>query len=248
MVIELASGVDAETVDGEILPWIPKLGLCTLDLIVAPYVSGSGHEDHQLETVGSGDWYKPENDEIRFEPATSALTSFWFNIPQMNVDHDLTHVLDVSPKPVSLRLVDRKNFVLRRTRERWVSEDGNFLICLRGGGLGVGECHRFRIAHNVDVIVAEGVLAGWLLERPELFLTNSWRPSSAQVEDRELASILRDYFHLVTDRNVELMENEDVSVREKLESLKLRVDTSVGAKDRRSVIVEAVDDLIDAFY
>ena len=45
-------------IDGVCLPFSPRWGLRESSLIVGGYYSGDEHEQHFLQTVGSGNWYR----------------------------------------------------------------------------------------------------------------------------------------------------------------------------------------------
>ncbi|MCP2261152.1 hypothetical protein LX15_004872 [Streptoalloteichus tenebrarius] len=242
VVIELASGVTVEAHGDWELPWEPRLALRELTLMVGPYGSEIVHEGHVAGTVGSGSGCCPDGDEVRFDGGSrlADLVSVCFHIPGNNADQQCSAWLETPARPARLCMADPRGFVLARTEQRWMTDGGEALLCLRSRAP-EGSRERVRIAHHVDLLVAGGRFAGWAVEHPERFLVSAWELPSGEAPDRDLAVLLREYFQIVSDRNVALLKNGDPGVRQMLESLRSRVNDTAGATARRKVLRDSIE-------
>lgn len=248
----LQSGISVEVVPDASLQWTPRLGVCGLSLMVGPYVGGDEHERHVLETLGSGNWYRSEYDEIRFSRRDEGrLESLWFHIPETNMEssHDLTAWKDTVPVPGGLRLREKVSFTLDPTDERWCSRNGEIIVCMRKSVHGLPkERLRLRVAPSVDLFIGDQRLFGWAVANPERFLTDSWSYLPEEAADGELGALLGEYFDIVTSQRVIQMEDKDPGVLEILKSLDGKIDLRCGAVARRALLHRCIEETIDSFY
>ncbi|SHF56293.1 hypothetical protein [Streptoalloteichus hindustanus] len=245
--IELASGVTVEARGGWELPWGPRLGLRDRTLMVGPYGSPMVYEDHVAGTVGSGRECCPDGDELRFERGGGDLVSVCLRMPETTTERDCSGWLAAPARSARLRLPGPCRFVLERTDQRWMSGDGDVLLCLRSAEPLGSRGERIRIAQHVDLLAADDRFAGWAVEHPERFLVSDWEHPSAEPPDRDLAVLLREYVQIMTAGNVELLRDGDPGVRRLFEDLKSKVDDAAGATARRKVLRDSIDNVLGAF-
>src|SRR5262245_40647971 len=80
--VELQPGVVATLVGGSPLPDRPRFVPRGLSVVVGPYRDGAEHERHYLDTIGSGSWHPPDEDELRFGSDDRLLRSLWLQVPE----------------------------------------------------------------------------------------------------------------------------------------------------------------------
>jgi hypothetical protein len=214
-----------EIVPGSGLDLTPRLVMGNLSLSLGSYSDPEAHEKHYLQTVGSGNWYFSEDDELRFDPVTGMLQSLRLHIPERNATK--RGIPDLPAEPGSIRLVDLKPFTLEPTALRWFSDDGTELTCLytvdKPG-------RRIRVAPDFDLFFTGDELSGW---------------SVSHLGDADFALLVRDYFTLVTEPAIERMEVEDPGVLRALQALADRVGTGTEA---RADLHDRLTYMVDFFY
>lgn len=250
MSLVLQDGALSEVVPNAHLQWTPRLLLSGLSLMIGSYASGEEHEKHFLETQGSGNWYKSEYDELRFNRSDGHLESLMFHIPEVNVqdEHDISNWTSLPPNIGSLRLLVSTDFELKPTGERWYSRNGKWLICLRHTSRFPDERLRLKVADNFDLLFADNRFFGWLLADPERFLVDSWEYPQVEPGDDELAALLVEYFDIVAEPYVERMQDQDTNVFEMLKTMNQRISEDHGAIRRRSALRRSVEELIEFFF
>lgn len=250
MSLVLQDGILAEIVFNANLPWTPRLVISGLSLMLGPYSTKEGHERHFLETWGSGNWYKSEYDELRFNRDNGQLESLWFHIPEKGVQcaQVVSQWMKLSPIIGSLRLTSGANFALNPAGERWYDKSAKSLVCLQSTLRTPVETLRLKIAPSIDLFFADGQLFGWLLANPENFLVGSWQYPQVDQDDEELATFLDDYFDIVVEPHVEQMQDQDTAVLGRLKRLSQRISVDRGAIGQRLALRGRIDELIDFFY
>lgn len=249
MSLVLQDKVLVEIVFNANLQWTPRLAISGLSLMVGSYANGEEHEKHVLETQGSGNWYRSEYDELRFNRSNGQLESLWFHIPEENVqhDHDISNWTSLAATIGSLRLITDTNFDLKPTGERWYARDGKSLLCLQSSSQISNEMSRLRVAPSIDLFFADQLLVGWLLASPERFLVDSWEYPQVDPDDEELATLLGEYFDIVAEPYIERMQDQDPSIFEILNAMSQRISKDRGAISRRLALRRSVEELIDSF-
>jgi hypothetical protein len=251
VIVELHDSITAEVVYGAGLRGSPRLGLRDLSLIVGPYDSGDAHEQHFLQTIGSGNWYRPEFDEFRFAKEDLLLQSIWFHVPEKNLSSEEFFVGWRAEQPVVglLRLASSEEFELEPTDFRWMEPNGELLACVTQMALGATEApQRLRIAHDLDLLFANRRLCGWLLSHPARYLVTSWEDPCAGEADSGLAALLHEYSALVAEPYIDQMENEDPDILKELLSLHARLRRENETRNPQRVLRECVEDIIEQFY
>ncbi|MEV4311358.1 hypothetical protein [Actinocrispum sp. NPDC049592] len=220
-----------EIVPGAQLDSAPRLSLSGMSLTIGPYAGPEEHEKHVLRTVGSGNWYFSEYDELRFDPVTGVLQSLQLHIPERNAT---SYSSPVTPGvPGSLRLTSLSDFDHEPAALRCM--DSTRLACLYTMD---AIADRVTVAPGVDLLLTDGELAGWLVAEPERFIAEGG-PSA------EVRALLAEFFTLVAEPGIERMEAEDPAMLRALEELSGRVGT---ASPQRAALHDRLADLADFFY
>jgi hypothetical protein len=86
------------------------------------------------------------------------------------------------------------------------------------------------------------------LTAPERFLVSGWEFPVTEPPDPGLAVLLKEYFDLVADPDIERIEDQDQDMLKALRDLAQRISTHDGAAERRDALLARVNDIIDFFY
>jgi hypothetical protein len=235
------------------LPFSPRWGLRESSLIVGGYYSGDEHEQHFLQTVGSGNWYRSEYEEFRFRQDNHQLESVWFHVPEVNVEPEKQDVMSLwqfeTPIKGLLTLLQVQGFKPEPMDFRFLDRDGKFLACIAEMALTTTKNRlRLRIAKDFDLLFIEQNLCGWLLSHPIDYLVMSWDETSPVTPDEQLASIVYEYLDLIAEPNIEKIEDEDPAILELLLNLYQRTVISPNPIYRRQIIANCIQDIIEQFY
>ncbi|WP_455352746.1 hypothetical protein [Streptomyces sp. SYSU K217416] len=236
-------------VSGDPMPCSVRLSLSDLLVISGPYRSADDHEGHLLETSGAGTWVYDASDELRFSLDTGELASAWFQIPGSVAPGraDLGSWLGAGRVEGRPAVVPGSNFDLPPGSVRWCEGSGSVLVCLTDEGYSGNAAvrSRLRIAQDLDVLIADGQYAGWLLEHPAIHLGNSWTGHPDSSEDPELGAWLARYFALTDDVVFEAIEDGDGTPLDRLKELRADVHSEEGNRPRRRIFRYVLDELID---
>lgn len=252
MKVILARGTDAEIVLGEGLEQLPRWGLRSNSLMMGPYHSGLEHEQHYLATTGSGDWYRSEDDEFRFDSEQLTLRSIWFHVADRNLlaPEFLSRCFDTPPVEGSLRLINRHHFSAAPVTHRSFDPNGRVLAGLHLPVAGTGsEILRLRITTDFDLVFSDTRIAGWFLWNPLRYLTSGWAdPADAGEPDVGLAAQVSRYLELVSDSNYLAMEKKDPTYLKSLIDLHSQVAGADDDNPRRNIVRKSIEQVIENFY
>ncbi|SED61654.1 hypothetical protein SAMN04489727_8596 [Amycolatopsis tolypomycina] len=249
----LADGAAAEVVPGSRLR---EPALLALDgLVVSAWAADGpgGYEDYLLRTHGNAWGLWTEGDEFRFDATTGLLESLSVHLPEDNLADPgaLASWLALPPVAGVPRRTDQKAFATDVAAERWCAEDGSVLAGLYGPAVGVpAEPLRLRVTDEFDLLFADGLLVGWMLENPERHLVGPADETlDAHPPDPDFAVLLKQYFDLVDHPHMaELFEEEAPEGRQLLAGLRERIALDRGATHRRAVLAKKVEDLDAQWY
>jgi len=253
MIVELQNSHPSIIHQGIYLPYIPRWGLRELSLIIGPYHSGQEHEQHFLETIGSGNWYRSEFDEYRFTMNDYLLTSIWFHIPEVNLkSNDTIQSWLLEPSIKGLIRISKVNVSNPEPMDiRYFDKKGAFLVCFNKIAL---KDHQYRLKLNIAkdfyLLFAEKRLCGWLLTNPVDYLTIDWNEPSNHNEIfdyHEISQLLHEYLQLISETFIEKIEDEDPVIGQKILTLRKRIIDSHGSQHHQ-IIINCIDDIWEQFY
>lgn len=217
---------------------------------LGPYLDQAEHERAVLQTVGSVDWFSTvEVDEFRFCSNSGLLQSVALRVPEYRAIPGAPAVswADIEDLRATPRLIDIENFQIAPTAYRVF--DRGALLCLRGdfnvGSMNLG---RVYIAPTLSLLIVAGKYVGWCLEDAALALEDSDESSSNIECDDELSCELGKYLEVVSFPNLNLIFDSDAPMRERLEEISSRLQLTVGAYQRRSILITQIDKLISDWY
>ncbi len=194
--VQLSDGVEAQVEPGAALDWPPRLALRELQVSLAPFASGSEHEQFLKATVGSGAWYLADFDEARFAPPTGLLAGLWLHVPVARDDGAAVRTWQsVEPTRGLPRLLEPAPFNLEPCVRRSAAPDGSALAAFRFQAEPPGTRLRLRVGEGFDLLFAAGWLCGWLLEVPETALSSGFGPRSPGPADPALNLLLAEYLN-----------------------------------------------------
>lgn len=251
--VELQNSYQAKIIDGISLSFSPRWGLRELSLIVGQYHSGDEHEQHFLQTIGSGNWYRSEYEEFRFRQDNHQLESVWFHVPEVNIEPEKQDLISLwqfeTPIKALLTLSEVQGFKPEPMDFRFLEQNGKFLACITEMALNATKNRmRLRIAKDFDLLFIEQKLCGWFLSHPIHYLVMSWDEPSPVTPDEQLASIVYEYLDLIAEPHIEKIQDEDPEMLELLLNLYQRTVTSLKSIYQRQIIANSIQDLIEQFY
>ena len=251
MIIELQPSVMAEIVLDGRLSALPRWGLKYLSLMVGPFSNGNEHERYYLETVGSGDTFRSAYDEFRFNQESLELMSVWFHVPEENLASG--ELLDGwrvrQPVSGTLRLRSPLTFLAEPTTMRWMESDGKFLAGVHDRVLDQAEEYlRLCIAQDLDLLIADNRLCGWMLSNPTRYLVDLWEEPDQSEPEAELGSMVAEFLAVVHKRQLRRLMEKDPALLAALTALRARLGHNQGHRTQCTVFREAIDDVIERFY
>jgi hypothetical protein len=252
MLVKLTSSTTVEIVqEGHSLPYQPRWEVRDRSILVGPYKSGEEHEHHVVsETVGSGNWYKSEFDEFRFDKTDLLLRSIWLQVPEKNIaENPIKSWMEKIPIVGALRLSESEYFAPEPTDLRWFDPEGNLLVCIYNYALAEFKDRiRLCIATDVELIFGDNQLCGWILSQPLHYVTQGWEDPHLANEDSEVKSIASKYLQLVSEDFIEQMEDEDPDVLQDLLDIKNKSRNTSNLSYQRKVFAECIESIINQFY
>ncbi|WP_437317249.1 hypothetical protein [Sorangium sp. So ce385] len=189
-------------------------------------------------------------DELRFDKETLLLSSLLFTLPDgLLEDDNTTRAWLAAPRREGLpRLMEPAVFNLNPTEARAASNERcDALVCVSDRGRLVAEPLRLTIAQDLDLLFSCGRYCGWLLTAPvdHLGLADAGEASSGR---DAAARLLSEYLNLVSEANIERMNEGDERLRRALIDLLTRCQDSLPSAPRVSAIARQVSDILDRFY
>jgi hypothetical protein len=242
MGLQITEGVRAE-VCGEGIGHSPRYSTSGLFVTVGPHVDQESHERFLSDTFGSTDWLWSGDDEFRFDKKTRTLKGVMLSTPEEAATGDRYSWINSPCIPGGLQAQRNANFDAGPMATRWVSADGSWMVCAsKNEPRPESDFVRLRVADSLDLVFVDGLLAGWILESPANFLVRGWEDPPTGDCEAELSSALSDFLSILTEPNIEALQDGDPSVHSSLADLRHRL-TSMQADSRRDVLVNQIDDL-----
>jgi len=251
MIVQLLESVFAEVVKGCSLQASPRWIQNSLAVVVAPYNSLKEYDQQIMQTFGSFDCMGSGAEGFRFRQKDLLLQSVWFRVPEVHLPLDKVPILwqDEQPQIGLLRLSSAQEFHLHSTDVRWMDANAGILGCMTEAALtAVGERLRLRIAEDFDLLFTGRKLCGWLLSSPEKYLVELWETPYPPEPDKELKALLYESLTLVSEPNIEKMDDQDPDILQALIDLHGRIKCDCGAVNQRRVLNSWIKEIIERFY
>jgi hypothetical protein len=217
----------AVVASGPPLPFTPRFTPLGGIVSVSPHTDQRTHEELLSETFGSVDWLSSTNDEYRFGKSDRELKGFSLYVPEhaLPVSRAPVSWLETPPIPGNLRSVASKNFDAPPTEFRWVSPDGDVLLCtFREATDAHQELLRLRAAPDFDLVFTDGEYAGWLLAHPAAHLASPGEPPPEDEPPAGLVQALRAFFDLFVEPGIDRMQDGDPALLGELNALLTRLE------------------------
>jgi hypothetical protein len=224
----------------------PRFNLGGRSLVVGPYHSAESREVHLAETYGSGDPFLDTTDEIRFSSRTSQLVSLNIGVPERPT-RDSAFIESVEALPLRRdvpTLPPGEPFQTVVATHTWIDLDGQRLAVFRDG---VRPTARLEIAADLEMALDQETISGFILRDPARYLTSGWTEAESTRPDVALGTVLATYIHLLDGQFVDRLDDGDAAARRAVEEL-LERTKQVNASPQRSVLLEALDGIIDTFF
>ncbi|HBE18679.1 MAG TPA: hypothetical protein DEG17_02080 [Cyanobacteria bacterium UBA11149] len=251
MIVKILDSVFAEVIKESHLQISPRWMLDSLAVVVASFNSMEEYERQIMETFGSFDSMGSGAEGMRFGQKDLLLKSVWFRVPEVNLPSDKVSLLwqNQEPQIGLLHLLSGQEFHLDPTDVRWFDPNTGILICMTEESLTVaGERLRLRIAEDFDLLFVDQKLCGWLLSSAEKYLVELWETSYSTEADKELKALIYESLDLVSEPNIEKMDNQDPDILQALVDLHSRIKCDYGSVNQRRVLCTWVAEIIERFY
>ncbi|WP_405940250.1 hypothetical protein OG338_29420 [Streptomyces sp. NBC_00726] len=174
MKVTVGDGMAATTTDSP-LAFAPRFDFRDLQLIVAGYADPAGRERELPETFGSMRWLWSQDEYMRFDRDSRELRSLTFFVPARYVPEGPSFQDGPPARAAGLRADAVGEFGMPQTTVFHCGPGARALTCLADVGLLGGEPDaRLGVAPDVDLLVYEGVVAGWRLGDPARYLTDGF--------------------------------------------------------------------------
>ncbi|WP_405687139.1 hypothetical protein [Streptomyces sp. NBC_00057] len=216
----------------------------------SPHTDQASHEVLLSETFGSVDWLWSADDEFRFGKTEGELRGLMLAVPEEVPGEGGYPERWLQARPVlgGMQLSTRNNFDARRTDLRWISASGDLLLCFFADApMASNDILRLRVAPHLDLVFADHVYTGWILENPANHLVHAWEPAPPGEAPDGLSIALRDYLILFSEPKIDMMQDGDTALLAELDAL-LDQLAALPADPRRTVIHDQVADLRENWY
>ncbi|MGW8884696.1 hypothetical protein [Streptomyces sp. NPDC055749] len=247
--LELANGFNVSTT-GRPIPFPPRYSLSGGFVTASPHTDFPSHEVLLSETFGSTDWLWSGDDEFRFGKHGGGLRGMILAVPEQESAEGWSpeRWLETSAMQGGLQSITPNNFDARPTEVRWVEASGDRLVCaFTDSPTAPSDLMRLRVAPNLDIIFADHVYSGWILENPAAHLVQEWEPAPPTGAPEGFGVALRDYLTLFVEPRIGMMQDGDTALLAELDSLLARLAT-LPVDQRRTVIQDQVSDLRERWY
>jgi hypothetical protein len=251
MIIQLQNSALSIIEQNTYLPFIPRWGLRELSLMIGPYENGQEHEQHFLETRGSGNWYRSEFEEFRFTKNDYILTSIWFHIPEINKKPtDIINLWLGQSSIKGLLKIDQINSLQPEAMDfRHFDPQGKFLVCFNEIAL---EDHpsiiKLNIAKDFYLFFTTQKLCGWMLVNPIHYLTEKWNNAYNTSYHPLIVDYLFEYLQLIAQPFIEEMEDENQDILQQILTLKKGLFSLNEPSSQTQVILNCINDILEQFY
>lgn len=251
MIVKLLDSVSAEVIKGLNLQVIPRWMIGGLAVIITPFNSVEEYYKQILHTFGSFDCMGSGSEGMRFSQKDLLLQSVWFRVPEINLSSNQEFLLwqNQEPQIGTLHLLSAEEFYLDPTDVRWFDPNAGSLICIKEESLTVGsERLRLRIAEDFDLLFADQKLSGWLLSSAEQYLVDFWENPSLIKADEKLKLLTYDLLSLVSENNIEKMDDQDPDILQALIDLHKKIRYNCGYVSQGRVLLAWIADITERFY
>jgi hypothetical protein len=252
MLIDLAPTVTALVVPGPPAAARPGLWLNSPAVVLRPDTGGGLPDDEP--TVGSRAWLWRDDEDWRFDAGSGLLTSLVLDLPEVNLPTDpgLRDWDDAPTVTGTLRLEQLRGFSRRPTIVRWYDPAGTALAGFYSQQPAVLQQPRRRVAlaDQTHLLIAGNTLVGWSIKEPARYLTGESIPPSAAdtVPDVRLPPLLAAFFSLVSEENLDKLEEGDSAIRNGLEELSLSLEgIAADGEPRAAEILTKVRQVLEDF-
>lgn len=181
-------------------------------------------------TIGSRAWLWGDDEDWRFDADSGVLTSVVLNLPEVNMQTDTElHEWHRSPTVAgTLRLEQPEDFSRPPTSVRCFNRTSTELIgWYSPEPPATRPRRRIALADRTHLLIAGDTVVGWAIKDPARYITGETVPSSTRGTDPDerLPPLLATFFSLVTEENVDKMEEGDSRIRSGLQRLAVSLET-----------------------
>ena len=193
------------------------------------------------------------DDTILFDKKTLNLEYLSLNIPERNSEHSRQINLN-NRISTTMRLKQGiEHFVLEETFCRHLDINKNMLICLTLDN-NFTSLDYIQIANDFFFLFDKNEYVGWLVNNPIIYLTDMTKKTVHHNSSPILELKLKAYFEIVNDSNIDLLEDQNPFLKEKLNNLKndlyseIQLSRNEKTKGKLSILLNGITNIIETFY
>lgn len=222
-------------------------------VFIGPYHSATERESHLGVTVGSMEWLWSDTEEFRFDRQSLTFVSAFLMLNDSTLQTpELLDPWFLAPPKVGVpKLVEAmKNVQIDPAPARWIDPQCQALTSALPLAFGehIHQRLRLRVAPDLELFFADERYCGWSLRNPVRYIVNEWEEPFKEEVHEALAALVYDYMALVTYPYLDLMNEQDLEIRQRLIQLHERSRTLQSAAPRAAIVGDAVADKLDRFY
>lgn len=226
---------------------LPRFNLRGKALLVGPYDSAESHELHMTQTYGSGDPFLDTTDEIRFSPDGSRLVSCRIGVPERPTrDRRFAASCAALPAEEGLPVLQtRTPFQVVIATHTHIDPAGRALHVFDSRAAAPSSI--LHIAPDLDMIVGQRSIAGFVLHHPAQYLTTGWAKCRPLDDDTALGPLLASYVNLLDEGFIARMDDGDPTARDAIVDL-LDAVKRVEPSGQRDVVLDALETMLETFW
>lgn len=210
-------------------------------LSVGGHAEPADRERESAATFGSAPWLWSDDDSVRFHRADRTLAGLFLHLPDApSPDPALCERWTLAPVATgSLRADRAEDFALPMATHRWTDPAGRHLVCLGADPRPRADAGRIavQVAGGVHLLLADGLLTGWMLTDPARWLADGWEEPPAGPADDTTALLLRECLALTEAPAWELLDDGDEEACGRLRDLERRITAHSAADPARTAVL-----------
>jgi len=230
----------------------PQLWLNSPAIVLRSDAADGPAGDDGERTVGSRAWLWGDDEDWRFDAGSGVLTSAVWNVPEINAGTDLglrdwDHSATVTG---TLRIEQPTDFGRPPTSVRWFDPGGTEIAGFYSSDPATDRPRRIAIAERTHLLIAGNTIVGWAIKEPARYITGeAVAPEAYATEPHvRLPPLLSAFLSLVTEENIDKLEEGDTEIRSGLQELATRLQAvSADGETRAAEVLSKVRQVLEDF-
>lgn len=223
----------------------PYWNLEDTSIIIGHYTNMIEHENHYLNTIGVGNWNKPDFDEFRFNKDSYVLESCWLQIPQSN-NKNISIELDSM-------LVKSSNGILKfnKNTKKVLKEESSLVVSYNHetdhlyGLYNIEESTKYDFALSIttdfELLFIADEISGWKLKRSSEHLL----PKPVKTSHKNKIA-LATYLTFIQEENLDRLDQKDQNLHNEISAF---INETESINDDVSYVISlATKNVLERFW